>query len=156
MNKNLLKAFQIVTLNTNKIEITDERIIKAVTLNSNLKSLGYTFKPNDLIKLASCDDLELDSLYDNMVSYIGDVKAKPMYPDFPNQVMRMDEATFRFHQLVHYFSTYGIEQITGLKVTKGWLPKVEDTEKVNDQELLIDLKVLELVDVKNINKDNRR
>ena len=153
MNKNLLKAFQIVTLNTNKIEITDERIIKAVTLNSNLKSLGYTFKPNDLIKLASCDDLELDSLYNNMVSYIGDVKAKPMYPDFPNQVMRMDEATFRFHQLVHYFSTYGIEQITGLKVTKGWLPKVEYTEKLNDQELLIDLKVLELVDVKNINKE---
>ena len=42
-----------------------------------------------------------------------------------------------FHQVLHYFSTYGAEMFTGIKVSKGWLPYVEDTEKTeSDNQLL--------------------
>ena len=41
----------------------------------------------------------------------------------------MDEATFRYNQVMHYFSTYGVELIAGMlgldvSVGQGWMPDV--------------------------------
>lgn len=124
--------------------LTNDSLVEAVTLNENLGSYGFTLRPNDLIKLAKSGSL--DSIFSTFKSCLDTVDAKPMYPDFPNQVMALDEATFRFHQMVHYFSTYGIESLFGVKVSKGWLPDVTDTEKIEEDDTLLNAKVIELVD----------
>lgn len=122
--------------------INDETLIKALTVNENLKTMGFTFCPADIIRLAKYD--EIDTIYESISGYVPNVKARPMYPDFPQQVMEMDEAVFRFHQMLHYFSTYGLERISGKGVTKGWLPEVEETEKYEDDDTLLTAKTIKL------------
>ena len=125
----------------------DERMQLLLTFNENIKGLGYTFDPQSIVDLARLANLanqsDLSNLYDKIKNMIGSVDAKPMYPDFPNQVMEMDEAKFRFHQMIHYLSTYGIE-FYGVKVSKGWLPDVKDTKKTEDDKTLLDYKVIKL------------
>ena len=59
--------------------------------------------------------------------------------------MKMDEAEFRLHQMIHYFSTYDLEWITGKQVKRGWLPDVRSTQKTQSDDTLLKAKVLELV-----------
>lgn len=142
----LLSQYQIAVYDDNPVNLTHENLIKAVTLNENLLSLGYTLTANEMIELAS--SLSLDTFYENIKSLIPEVKAKPMFPDFPNQVMNMDEATYRFAQIVHYFSTYGIENLYGVEVVEGWLPDCKDTPKIEEDDTLIKAKVLKLLPCK--------
>ena len=125
-------------------ETEEQNLVKAVTANEELINLGYTLSPKDIAELAKSPDL--DGFYELVKSCVGEVKAKPMYPNFPNQVMEIDIAVFRFHQMLHYLSTYGVEQFTGMKVTKGWVPEVEESEKVLYDDQLIASKVIGLVD----------
>ena len=131
-------------------DIPDERMQLVLTFNENIKGLGYTFDPQSIVDLARLANLanqsDLSNLYDKIKDMIGSVDAKPMYPDFPNQVMEMDEATFRMHQLIHYFTTYGIESLTGMEVSKGWLPNVEETEKTECDDTLLSAKTIQLID----------
>ena len=125
-------------------EITnDARVCQAMTFNANLLSLGRTLKPGDVVTLASAKDL--DEMWAKAQSMISWVMADPMYPDFPRQVMAMDEGIFRFHQMMHYFSTYGLEDLVGAKVSRGWLPQVTKTEKTTYGQKLIDATVISLV-----------
>ena len=76
------------------------------------------------------------------------VDVDPMYPGFPQQVMELDEAVFRFHQLVHYFSTYGMELFFGVTVKKGWLPcEDETTADAKEQEIVLKAKTIKLLPV---------
>ena len=146
-DKLLLDGLRLVSYTPGGGPLTNEGLIKAMTMNENLKTLGYTLNPQDIIRIAQSPSA--DKLYENVRSMMSDVKAKPMYPDFPTQVMEMDEAQFRMHQMIHYFSTYGLEFITGIEVEKGWLPAeddlVSDTEKTKEDTSLLSAKVLELV-----------
>ena len=139
-----LSELRIVPFKAGEKEVTDELLVEAMTLNENLKTLGYTLSAKGIIQIAHSDSLR--HLYNQVKECIGTVPAKPMYPNFPQQVMNMDEATFRFHQIVHYFSTYGMEKLLGVSVKKGWLPDVEDTEKTEKDTTLLKAKVVELVD----------
>ena len=131
-------------------EVTDEKLARALTINEELKALGYTLKPADIIQLSKLGTEALSAFLNKFKRLIGQVNAKPMYPNFPTQVLEMDEAVFRFHQMIHYFTTYGIELLTGEPVTKGWLPEVEDTEKTVDDATLLNAKVTALFDLTNI------
>ena len=124
---------------------TGDNLARAVTLNENLKSFGYCLKPDDIYYLATTGEAAMEELYRNFKDLIDEVKAEPMYPDFPLQVMAMDEAQFRMHQLIHYFSTYGIEFLFDTEVERGWLPDVESTEKILDDDTLLDVKVLNVI-----------
>ena len=128
---------------TEESQPTDESIVQAVTVNEELRNLGYTLTPADLMRLACSPSLE--GFARHFRSLLPEVAAPPMYPDFPLQVMKMDEAEFRLHQMIHYFSTYDLEWITGKKVKRGWLPSVESTEKTESDDTLLKAKVLELV-----------
>ena len=112
-------------------------LLKAVTVNEELINIGYTLSPEDTVRLAVSPDI--DGFVQRIREYAGDVKAEPMYPDFPDQVMKMNEAQFRFHQMIHYLSTYGVEDIFGVKVSKGWLPETENkSEKTQADNKLLD------------------
>ena len=137
--KLLLDELRFVSYEKSDVELTDDLLAKAVTLNENLKALGYMLAPTDIVALSVSPSL--DGFYSKVVGMMDEVKAQPMYPGFPEQVMEMDEAIFRFHQLVHYFSTYGMEQLFGVSVKRGWLPcedeKAADAEK---QEIVLKAK----------------
>lgn len=123
-------------------DISDEAITKAVTLNENLKAMGYCITPDSFPILCKSD---LGGLYETLKGYIGEVKALPMYPGFPDEVMAMDEATFRFHQILHYMSTYGVELFSGTPVSKGWLPESNTKERTKSDTFTTDLKQIEII-----------
>lgn len=130
-NQLLLDELRFVTYEKVNSELSDELLAKAVTMNENIQSLGYSLAPADVVAIAGSPSL--DGFYDKIKSLMGEVKATPMYPGFPKQVMEMDEAVFRFHQLVHYFSTYGMKTIFGVDVKRGWLP-CDDGSEFNGKE----------------------
>ena len=145
-DKLLLDELRFVSYEKSDAELTDELLEKAVTLNENLQAIGYMLAPTDIVAIAVSSSL--DGFYNKVAGMMDEVKAQPMYPGFPQQVMEMEEAVFRFHQLVHYFSTYGMEDLFGVSVKRGWLP-CED-EKVTDavkQETVLKAKTVKLLPV---------
>ena len=124
-------------------QLTDEAICKAVTLNENLIGLGCVLKPGDVLRLAASPSLE--GFYDSFKALLPDVTAQPMYPGFPQQVMEMSEAEFRFHQALHYFSTYGMEALLGTEVRRGWLPHPDAPEREARDTRLMDARVIDLI-----------
>ena len=73
----------------------DDKIVQAMTVNEELRNLGFTLTPADLIRLACSPSLA--GFAQHFRSLLPEVAAPPMYPDFPLQVMKMDEAEFRMH-----------------------------------------------------------
>lgn len=143
-SKLLLDELRFVTYEKRSSELNDELMAKAVTLNENLMSIGYVLSPNDVAAIAASPSLE--KLYDHVCSLMDSVDAEPMYPGFPQQVMEMSEAVFRYHQLVHYFSTYGLEQLFGVEVKHGWLPGKNDLSKIpTEQKIVLKGKTIKLL-----------
>lgn len=143
-DKLLLSELRLVTYRPGNSPLTDGLLAKAVTLNENLLTLGYTLPADDLAALAASPSL--DGFYDRVRAMTDRVEAQPMYPGFPDEVMEMDEAVFRYHQLVHYFSTYGMELFFGVEVKKGWLPHDgEDPGDPAEQERMLDANVIRLI-----------
>lgn len=123
--------------------ISDQSLAAAMTLSENLHSLGFSLTPQGIGKLAASRSLE--DFYGEVRELVPEVKAAPLYPDFPLRVMEISEAQFRFHQLVHYWSTYGLEWLTGSPVSRGWLPNEVSTPKAKSDVRLLDDTVLEIV-----------
>lgn len=157
--KLLFSEFRFVVADKGQVPLSNEALTKAMTLNTNIESLGFTFTAKDIVEVISTME-NPEEIYEAIESYVSIVKAKPMYPNFPSQIMGMDEAQYRFDQIMHYDSTYGAElrasllQLTmgltmGLdaeyKISKGWLPAVEDTEKTTEDKTLLKAKVLEII-----------
>lgn len=141
VNALLFDELRMIAVKADK-QVTDEAIVKAFTLNENLRSLGYCFTPNSLPLLVQSN---IDTLFETIKGYVGEVNAEPMYKGFPNEVMEMDEAVFRFHQVLHYLSTYGREFFTGAPVSKGWLPESVDIDRNDFDTFTTDLKQIEVV-----------
>lgn len=142
--KLLLDELRFITYEKTDAVLKDEALRKAVTLNENIQALGYVLAPYDVAELATSPSLE--GLFDRLKGLTGTVDAMPMYPGFPTQVMEMDEAVFRFHQMVHYFSTYGIELLFGVQVNKGWLPHENETyPDIKEQDRILDARTIKLL-----------
>lgn len=124
--------------------LNDKLLCEAVTVNENLRSLGFVLKPEDLVRLAVSPSMH--GFYEAVKALLPDVKAQPMYPGFPQQVMNMSEAEFRMHQMMHYFSTYGMEQLFGVKVSRGWLPEYQGPARTQDDTTLLDAQQVQLVE----------
>lgn len=139
----LLSELHMVVYQPGSVELTDRMLCEAVTLNENLRSLGFTLRPRDMALLAASP--ELYSFFDKVHALVPQIKAKPMYPGFPQQVLDMDEATFRMHQAMHYFSTYGLETLFGVRVSRGWLPEDSSPKRTKEAAPILSAKVIELV-----------
>ena len=146
--KNLLEQLRLCVIDEKKLPVSDGSLVKAVTVNEELRRLGYSLSAADVVRLAGSESL--DGFYTDFVPLLGDVKAAPMYPGFPKEVMEMDEALFRFHQLCHYTSTYGVEELARMmgvehKVTRGWLPETEAAERTEEDSALLEAKTVKLI-----------
>ena len=133
--------------NTFKRDINDSDMVKALTVVREMEELGFTLTAKDTVDLAHYDMTPVMDVIHKLESLSG---YSPMYKDFPSEVLSMDEATFRFHQMVHYYSTYGMEEIFGVECPNGWMPPTADTKKVAKQSKLLDLKPVTLSTVKEL------
>lgn len=142
--KNVLNEFHCFPMDVVSCSLTNENLQKAMTVNAILNDNGYTLQPKDVIQLAQ--SASLNTFPSIFTSCLSSVKAEPMYPNFPKQVMEIEEATYRFHQLVYYFSVYDIEDLFDVEVSQGWLPPMEKTEKSERDERLLPYKVITLLE----------
>lgn len=139
----LFSELRLVGFDEQNQELNEGNLVKAMTVNDELVNIGYTLSPKDIVRLSQ--SASLDGFFSHVKSLVGDVKANPMYPDFPSQVMEITTAQFRFHQLLHYMSTYGMEEIMGTPVEKGWLPNPDAPKKTVEDTKLLETKVIGLV-----------
>lgn len=138
----IFRELRLFSVDVKDDNINDDALLKAMTLNENLKSLGYCFTPDSFVLLCKSDTA---GLYKKLVDYIGHVDAEPMYPGFPDEVMAMDEAEFKFHKILHYMSTYGVEMFFGCEVSKGWLPERESIVRDKEDTFKTELKQIETI-----------
>lgn len=79
------------------------------SLQKNLEALGFLLAEDVIEGLKGLSPLQVDAFYQRLVK---DVRAmvgahrpfKPMYPNFPAQVMAMTEAELYFNAIVHYWT----------------------------------------------------
>jgi hypothetical protein len=79
------------------------------TFNRNLNSLGFTCSKPLLLALAGLDEMTLTMLYEAVMTVLKKMVGahrtfRPMYPNFPKQVMEADEAELYCNAMVHYLA----------------------------------------------------
>lgn len=110
----------------------------ATTLK-NLESLGFTCSPDLVERLLTLEEERFvqwsEAILQVLREMVGaNVKYNPMYPNFPKQVMEMDEAELYLNALMHYMG-----DIVGLRI----LPKYNKEKRASLDEAL-KLKVIDL------------
>ena len=108
------------------------------TIIKNIENLGYTLSPELIAVLKTKDNESLERFYLNLVTVlkklVGDnVSYRPVYPNFPEQVMNASEAELLINAIVHYWS-YG-----------SLLPQYEKLERLP----LLDKKKVNAIDIGN-------
>ena len=107
--------------------------IKLMTGLKNIQSLGFTFSNELLNKLYWFNETQFEEFYDDLIPKLkklkgADVKYHPMYPNFPQQVIEMDEVELYVNAFIHYLSDGEL------------LPEYEKDERLpllNDSKLIV-------------------
>lgn len=112
--------------NENENKNSHERV---ATFIKNFESAGFTFSKELIEKLFHAD---LDPLYKDLLpavrKLIGDhVTHKPMYPNFPRQVMEASESELYLNAMMHYLS-FQLHDLTGGQIDT-WLPNYVKTPR---------------------------
>lgn len=125
-------SFRLINNKTESVQLI-------ATLLKNIENLGYTLNSPLIAELLDFDISKIQYFYDNLVSTLKvmvgfHVKYKPMYPNFPKQVMEMHEVELYMNAILHYLGDW-----VGLRI----LPKYI---KVDRSPLVVfkDLKIISL------------
>lgn len=109
-----------------------ESVMVLMTALKNMESLGFTLSPRLLNALQwySVDGIAkfTDGLIKDMKALVGaDVVYKPMYPNFPKQVMEASEAELFINAMMHYLGDWvGLRIMPDYeKLARNPLPKKE-------------------------------
>lgn len=142
----LLAAQDVVVLPLNPRALTQEdsdasaerghRKASGLALLQHWASMGFVVSKADALAICQQDATAHAWLHKHVTPALkkrlgGHVRMTPMYPNFPKQVMKMDEAELLFNALVHYVGDYfglHIVPATEEKVRKK-LPKHEGQER---------------------------
>lgn len=97
----------IVNLNSDDSEKVSEQII--ATSLVNLESYGYTFSEKLMEELKLLSVEQYIDFYNMITSIIKELVGvdkitEPMYPNFPQQVMEMDEVELYLNAIIHYIT----------------------------------------------------
>lgn len=81
----------------------------AATMNKNIENLGFTFSDKLFNMLSNVNKEGLKEFYVDLIPKLkekvgANVEYHPMYPNFPEQVMEMDEGELYLNAMVHYWS----------------------------------------------------
>jgi len=98
----------VITRGSNKLPTN-----YVASLNKNIESLGYIFAPEVIKVLATLDLDKLVKIYNKVITVLKVAKGvrdfKPMYPNFPKQVMDMSEYELYSNAFLHYFSSWIVD-----------------------------------------------
>ncbi|MGE7217540.1 TerD family protein [Priestia koreensis] len=79
------------------------------TALKNLEGLGFGFSKELITRVQTMSELSFFKFYKEILSSLkqmvgAHIRHKPMYPNFPSEVMEMDEATLYVNAILHYFT----------------------------------------------------
>jgi len=85
----------------------------ALTLNENINTLGYTMEEKMLNGVAALPVIEVEELYNKLISYIKEMKGAdfsyhPVYSNFPSKIMSLKKVARYFNNKDDYNISYGI------------------------------------------------
>lgn len=108
MNEILLRRKRKVFI-LPKEESSENNRNYVATINKNIENLGYTFSNELFNTLSTYSREELGSFYIELITVLKNMKGahvvyKPMYPNFPKQVMEMSDVELYINAIVHYWS----------------------------------------------------
>jgi stress response protein SCP2 len=114
--------------------------VKRTTISSlliNIESLGFTFSKELTSVIATLSQQQLIAFYDQLIIDLKEmvgasVEYKPMYPNFPWQVMQATDAELYFNAFMHYLGDW-----IGARILPGY--KKEQRDNLGDR---IKLKVI--------------
>lgn len=109
------------------------RIGFVASLMRNLESIGFTFSAPVVERLQRWDPGELLALAEDLVPLLlrevgGHVRYRPMYPNFPQQVMEADEAELYLNAFLHYYGDAIGERILPQYRKQGRAPMAIPTD----------------------------
>lgn len=120
MNSNktacLLEVASKIDLSDFKTNKTNANKALVATFAKNIEGLGFTFSKTLINKLSNLNKADLGTLSKEVTSILqkmvgANVKHKPMYPNFPEQVMNADEVELYLNALLHYLGLPAGENI---------------------------------------------
>ena len=81
------------------------------TFLKNIESTGFTFSPEAIREIMKFSTPEIKKFQDDIIPVLNEmvgnhVNHRPMYPNFPKQVMEMEEAELYINAIIHYITTY--------------------------------------------------
>lgn len=111
VNKILLRRKNLLIIEPNDQNYDQTKNEKAlvVTMMKNVQSLGYTFSKELFEILSHLTRDELKAFYTDLIPALkelvgADVTYSPMYPNFPSQVVEMDDVELFLNAIIHYWS----------------------------------------------------
>lgn len=119
-----------IYLRKNKVIIEigkEQNVINYVmTILKNIEQLGYTFDLKLIEALCSLNKDRLSEFYNQLITDLrymvgADVEYNPMYVNFPEQVMNMEEAELYINAIMHYFGDF-----IGLRILPKYIKEERD------------------------------
>lgn len=110
INEILLRRKNKILIDTFTMRNDDSMKRYVVSIMKNIEQFGYTFSEELFNELTYfCDKKQLAEFNNELIGYLkqltgADKEYKPFYPNFPEQVMEMDNAEWIINALVHYWS----------------------------------------------------
>ena len=94
-----------------EIKTEKKNLAYIATIMKNAEALGYTFSNEVVEELKTLEQKQLNDFYLQLIPVLkkqkgADVSYQPMYPNFPESVMKEKEATLYLNAMIHYWS-YG-------------------------------------------------
>jgi len=108
INAIYLRRAQKVILPKGTAGLADVSLI--ATAMKNIESLGYTFSKDVIVDLITSDSADVvhfvNEITATLKTLLGDnVRHRPMYPNFPQQVMNASEAELYVNAMLHYLGS---------------------------------------------------
>lgn len=154
MEKLLFTELRVLKGSSDYLKVDAEVNLEAAFVdNENIEALGYALSKEGIVRLAReyAANPKMTPLHIRIKEFEPDIEASPMYPNFPIQVLEMDELELRVNQLIHYLTTYGREHILTAEVRKGWLPETETLMEREDDKQIVNLKTLDYLPPREVN-----
>lgn len=125
------------------------------TFNLNIQSLGYTLSPKVIGYLSQQSDTMAFLLFDEILMVLKEAKGvrnyRPMYPNFPKQVIEASDAELYINAMIHYWS-FSLVDLTG-NPDKIWLPRyVKNKREPLPLDEKVELRVLDIATTEDIDK----
>jgi hypothetical protein len=112
----------------------------------NLETLGFTVSKRLFTRFKAVDASTLATLQDEIVPVLKTMvgahrRYKPMYPNFPQQVMEASDAELWYNAWLHYATAWVSDSI---KVPLRYMPEYEEKERAELKLNEVSLKVIDL------------